>query len=143
VSNFIPDASVCMAWCFEDEINAYSEALLARLEADEEALVPHVWPLEIANALVKAKQRGRVTETQIAGFLEDLAEFAIIVDTLDKNRALTEVRHVADKYKLTAYDAAYLELAMRSSVALATFDDQLLEAAKAAGAAIVEDISHV
>ena len=72
MSAFIPDTSVSMAWCFEDETNPYSEELLARLEAHEEALVPCLWPLEVANALVKAKLRGRVTETQVAGFLEDL-----------------------------------------------------------------------
>ncbi len=83
MSDFIPDTSVSMAWCFEDEANPYSEALLARLEADEEALVPSLWPLEVANALVKAKQRGRVTESHIVGFLEDLLDFAIrIVQTL-------------------------------------------------------------
>ena len=121
MSAFIPDTSVSMAWCFDDETNPYSEALLARLEADEEALVPSLWPLEVANALVKAKQRGRVTEIQITGFLEDLGEFAIRVDTRGIARALTEVRFLAEQYQLTSYDAAYLELAMRTGVPLATF----------------------
>jgi predicted nucleic acid-binding protein len=127
-----------MAWCFEDETNAYSESLLARLEADEEALVPSLWPLEVANALVKAKQRGRVTETQIIGFLEDLSEFAINVDTRGIDRSLTEVRFLAEQYQLTSYDAAYLELAMRSGTPLATLDEQLRQAALAAGIQVVQ-----
>ena len=138
MSAFIPDASVSMAWCFEDETNAYSESLLARLEADEEALVPSLWPLEVANALVKAKQRGRVTETQIIGFLEDLSEFAINVDTRGIDRSLTEVRFLAEQYQLTLYDAAYLELAMRSGTPLATLDEQLRQAALAAGIQVVQ-----
>jgi predicted nucleic acid-binding protein len=138
VSAFIPDTSVSMAWCFEDETNPYSEALLAMLEANEEALVPSLWPLEVANALIKAKQRGRVTETQIIGFLEDLGEFAIRVDTQGIGRALTEVRFPAEQYRLTSYDAAYLELAMRTGVPLATVDGDLLEAALAAGVLVVQ-----
>jgi predicted nucleic acid-binding protein len=127
-----------MAWCFEDETNPYSESLLARLEADQEALVPSLWPLEVANALVVAKQRGRVTETQIIGFLEDLGEFAIRVDTQGIDRALTEVRFLAEQYQLTSYDAAYLELAMRTGVPLATLDEQLRQAALAAGVSVVQ-----
>jgi predicted nucleic acid-binding protein len=127
-----------MAWCFEDETNPYSESLLARLEADQEAFVPSLWPLEVANALVMAKQRGRVTETQIIGFLEDLGEFAIRVDTQGIDRALTEVRFLAEQYRLTSYDAAYLELAMRTGVPLATVDGDLLEAALAAGVLVVQ-----
>jgi predicted nucleic acid-binding protein len=127
-----------MAWCFEDETNPYSESLLARLEADQEALVPSLWPLEVANALVRAKQRGRVTETQIIGFLEDLGEFAIRVDTQGIDRALTEVRFLAEQYQLTSYDAAYLELAMRTGVPLATLDERLRQAALAAGVSVVQ-----
>jgi len=85
-----------MGWCFEDETNPYSEALLARLEADEEALVPSLWALEVGNALVNAKKRGRVTETEIIGFLQDLREFAIRIDNLSLDRALTEVRFLAE-----------------------------------------------
>ena len=138
MSAFILDTSVSMAWCFEDETNPYSESLLARLEADQEALVPSLWPLEVANALVVAKQRGRVTETQIIGFLEDLGEFAIRVDTQGIDRALTEVRFLAEQYQLTSYDAAYLELAMRTGVPLATLDEQLRQAALAAGVSVVQ-----
>jgi predicted nucleic acid-binding protein len=127
-----------MAWCFEDETNPYSEYLLARLEASEEALVPYVWPLEVANALVKAKQRGRVTETQIMGFLEDLDGFAIRVDTRGIDRALTEVRLLAEQYQLTSYGAAYLELAMRTAIPLATLDKQLRKAALAMGIPVVQ-----
>ena len=137
MSAFIPDTSVSMAWCFEDETNPYSESLLARLEANEEALVPSLWPLEVANALVKAKQRGRVTETQIIGFLEDPGEFDILVDTRGLDRALTEVRYLAEQYQLTSYDAAYLELAMRTGTPLATLDERLLQAASAAGIPVV------
>ena len=138
MSAFIPDTSVSMPWCFEDETNPYSEALLDRLEANEEALVPSLWPLEVANALVKAKQRGRITETQIIGFLEDLGEFAIRVDTRGIDRALTEVRFLAEQYQLTSYDAAYLELAMRTGVPLATLDERLRQAALAAGVPVVQ-----
>jgi predicted nucleic acid-binding protein len=127
-----------MGWCFEDETNPYSESLLARLEAGEEALVPSLWPLEVANVLVKAKQRGRVTETQIIGFLEDVGQFAIRVDTRGLDRALTEVRYLAEQHQLTSYDAAYLELAMRTGTPLATLDERLRQAALAAGVQVVQ-----
>ncbi len=100
-----------MPWCFGDESNPYSDALLARLEAGEEALVPCLWPFEVTNALVFAKQRGR---------------------------AVNEVRALAEPYRLTAYDAAYLELSMRADVPLATLDEALRRAVLAAGAKLLD-----
>lgn len=126
-----------MGWCFGDETNPYSEALLARLEADEEALVPSLWALEVGNALVNAKKQGRVSETEIIGFLQDLREFAIRMDNLSFDRALTEVRFLAEQYRITTYDAAYLELSMRTGVPLATLDARLSEAARGAGVQLV------
>jgi predicted nucleic acid-binding protein len=122
---FVPDASVTLPWCFEDERTPFTESLLNRIRAREEAIVPSHWPAEILNSLVQAKKRGRVPEEKIQRFLRDLSSFPILVD---HERSLTvweRVRSLAETHQLTAYDAAYLELAQRTGIPLATLDRDL------------------
>ena len=137
MSDFVLDTSVVMPWCFGDEANPLSDSLLRRLEAEEEATVPSLWPFEVSNALLSAKRKGRVTEAQILGFLEDLRSFRIRIDLEGQTRAFSDIRSLGEKYGITAYDAAYLELSMRTGVPLATLDEALKKAAAAAGAAVI------
>jgi len=127
------DASVALAWCFEDEANEYADGVLNSLV---EALVPGNWPLEMANSLVLAQRRKRIEPANVLRFVRFLAEVPITVDPLTAEKALKETLAVATERRLTAYDAAYLELAMRQGVPLATLDSDLRRAAQEAGAAL-------
>lgn len=130
---FVVDASVALAWCFADESGAAADEILARLQEDD-AIAPAIWPFEIANGLRSAERRGRLDEADIPGVRRLLAALPITVEALGLERALGEVLPLARALQLTAYDAAYLDLALRTGLALATVDDYLARAATAAGA---------
>ena len=130
--SLVVDASVTLAWLFEDESNAYTEKALSRLET-ENAMVPGIWLYEVANVLVLAERRGRITEAVSRQFRELLSRLPIQVDHLGQTELWSSATHLAREHGLTAYDAAYLELAMREGLPLATQDKALKEAARAAG----------
>jgi predicted nucleic acid-binding protein len=132
------DASVAVAWCFDDERTPYTERLLDQFAAGSEALVPAVWPAEVTNALLSAERSRRITLAQVRPFLDRLAGLAITIDPAQTARAFAGVLSVAREQNLTTYDAAYLELALREGLPLATLDRALRKAAKAAGVAILE-----
>ncbi len=131
MSGFVLDASLTMAWCFESDANEYTEGILARMENGEEALVPTLWRLEVVNALLKSKRQGKVTAERAAKFLAELRGFAIEVDDEAPARADNEIFQLGLKHQLSSYDAAYLELAIRRKLPLATEDNNLILAAKA------------
>jgi predicted nucleic acid-binding protein len=133
---FVVDASVALAWCFADEASPAADEILARLQEDD-AIAPSIWPLEIANGLRSAERRGRLDEADLPGVRRLLAALPIAVETLGLQRALGEVLPLARALQLTAYDAAYLDLALRTGFALATVDDYLAQAASAAGAELL------
>jgi predicted nucleic acid-binding protein len=135
--DFVVDASVTLTWCFEDEVQPYSENVLD-LFLGSSALVPSIWPLEIANALVVSERRGRLTEAQTARFVELLGELPIDVEELDLATALGPILATARAHGLSSYDAAYLELAARQGLPLASLADELIRAASAAGVRLVE-----
>ncbi len=135
---FVPDASVTLPWCFGDERTSYTEALLDRLIEGEEVIVPSHWPAEILNSLVQAKKRGRVPEEKVQGFLRDLSSFHILIDNERSLTVWERVRSLAETHRLTAYDAAYLELAQRTSVPLATLDRDLQKAVRAEKVPLLE-----
>jgi predicted nucleic acid-binding protein len=131
------DASLTLGWCFEDEANPFSDSVLAHLETDT-AVVPAVWPLEVANALVVGERRGRLTEAQTSRFLDLLAQLPIDVEPALPAAIFGAVISAARGHRLTSYDASYLELAERRGVPLATQDDRLREAAVTAGVSLVQ-----
>jgi len=134
---FVLDASVALAWSFRDEQNAYSHRMLRRLEADP-ALVPAVWLLEVANGLLVAERRGRFTAADVAQVYGTLADLPIEASDLTLDLALGPVVDLARAQELSAYDSAYLELAMREGLPLATQDEALLAAAERVGVSIVQ-----
>jgi predicted nucleic acid-binding protein len=138
MASFVIDASVTLPWCFDDEATAYTEGLLNRCAAGEEVLVASVWPLEITNGLLYAQRRGRVTAERVEQFLTQILRFRIQVEPFTTQQAVREVRQVAQAHQLTAYDAAYLALAHRFQLPLATLDAELITAAQAAGVRLVE-----
>lgn len=137
MNRFVTDSSVTMAWCFEDEASAYADAILDRLVV-EEAVVPALWPLEVANVLLVGERRARLTAADSARFLALLASLPITTDDETPQRALREILSLGREQRLSAYDAAYLELAMRLGIPLATQDDRLREAANHLGVAVID-----
>lgn len=131
---FILDASLALAWVLPDEASSYSDAILKRL-VEGRAWVPDLWPHEIANGLVMAQRRNRITSAQRALFIEELLKLPIEVANASARSVLEAQTALADRYALTGYDAAYLDLALRKGVALATQDKILSAAAVKAGVA--------
>ena len=133
--SFVLDNSVTMRWFFGDgkpqEI-AYASRVLDALK-DTHALVPVTWGLEVANVIARAEAKAWVTEARSEAFLAMLAEVDIEADPVTFSQALADTLHLARRYKLSAYDASYLELALRTGVPLATLDEDLQKAAKKAG----------
>lgn len=136
MTDLVIDASVALAWCFEDETTAATSEVLRRL-ADEAAAVPTTWRVEVANVLAMAERRRRITPAESAQFIAKLEGLAIIVDEETSPRAFTRILDLAREERLTAYDAAYLELAMRLGVPLASKDRDLCEAAERVGAGVI------
>jgi predicted nucleic acid-binding protein len=130
--SLVIDCSVTMAWYFKDEATPYTSAVRAAL-ATERAAVPVLWPLEVANVLLMGERRKRSTQAKATKWLRFLAALPIGVDTQTPALAFDMVLALARSHKLTAYDAAYLELAMRLGVPLAARDDTLEKAAHAVG----------
>jgi predicted nucleic acid-binding protein len=124
-----------MTWCFGDETNHYSEAVLQDL-ADTGAVVPSIWLLEMANVLLVAERRKRISKAQSRRFVELLQTLPIAVDDVSAARAWDGLLSLAREQQLSAYDAAYLELAMREGLPIATLDAALRKAAKRCGVAV-------
>lgn len=132
---FVLDNSVTMRWFFGDgkrhELAYAGRVLDAMREA--QALVPVTWGLEVANVVAKAEEKAVVTEARSGAFLEMLDEVDIEVDEATFKHSLSDTLQLARRYKLSAYDASYLELALRLGLDLATLDEDLQKAAKKAG----------
>lgn len=132
--SLVIDASVTMAWCFEDEATSATDELLARATT-EPCLVPALWRAEVANVLLVAERRGRVTAAQRDRFLALLDRVPATVEATAPDAAA--LIWLADKHQLSAYDAWYLWLAARTGSTLATVDARLATAARAAGVEVV------
>ena len=133
--SFVLVYSVTMRWFFGDgkpQELAYAGKILDAMK-HASALVPVTWGLEVANVLAKAEAKALVTEARSGAFLEMLEGVDIEVDTATFAHALSDTLQLARRFKLSAYDASYLELALRSGTSLATLDEDLQKAAKKAG----------
>lgn len=122
---FVLDASVAAAWAFQEETHPDASAALSRLQ-DEIAHVPTLFWYEIRNVLLVNERRGRITPANTERFLGELAILPIVVDPAPNE---STVLALARRHGLTVYDAAYLELAQRLAVPLATLDRALIQAA--------------
>ena len=132
MNRLVLDCSVTMAWCFENESDPRAEALLDAMSSST-AYVPGVWALEVANVLIVAERRGRLSEADADAFVSRIQEMSIEEEPIGACEVLNRMRSVAGRYGLSAYDAAYLELAMRLGIALGTLDAKLAQAAESAG----------
>lgn len=134
---FVVDASVTLSWCFADEGGALAEATLDALHAGE-VLVPAIWTLEVANVLLVVERRGRLTQAESEQFLGLLEKLPIHVDMTSAQAISQRILALGRDYRLSSYDAAYLELAMREGLPLATADAALLQAMAALGVPVFE-----
>jgi len=133
---FVADASVTTTWIFPDE----EPVLQKEMELQRASIrihVPSIWPLEMANVIVSALRRGRFPEHRIDEAVDYLAGLPVSVE--QDPAEISTLVGLATAYRLTADDAAYLELALRLGVPLATMDDGLLEAARSAGIPVLTD----
>ena len=137
MSGIVIDASLVLAWYFKDEKTAAVDAIWGRTDA-ERLTVPTHWFAEVANGMLVGERRRRSTEAQATLTIELLAGMDIAVDGDGTRHALTAILPLARQHGLTVYDAAYLELAMRLSLPLATLDAALAAAAHAAGVGVID-----
>lgn len=129
---FVLDTSIALAWCFEDEQTPAVMNLLDRV-VETGAVAPLLWPLETLNGLLMAERRRRIDAAKretLTSFLHDLP---IELDPNTAQKAWDTTRLLAERHRLTVHDAAYLELAARLRLPLATLDQALRDAAEAVG----------
>ena len=134
MTDFVLDNSVSMRWLLESPKVAdqkYAEIVLKSL-AEAGAIVPNLWHLEASNVLLGAEKRTEINHGDSEGFIIQLENLPIHVDPLTAHQTFSRIINIARTYKLSSYDASYLELAMREGVPLATLDNDLRKAAKKA-----------
>ena len=133
--NFVLDNSVTMRWFFGDGSEqdlGYAICVLDAMTAAE-AVVPGIWALEVANVLARAEIKGLVSEARSEAFVGMLRRMDIATDPATSVQAPSDTLHTARSYRLSSYDAAYLGLALRAALPVATVDEDLLRAAELAG----------
>jgi predicted nucleic acid-binding protein len=138
MATFVADASVTLAWCFQDEATAWTDGLLDRLRLGDRITVPAHWPTEVSNGLLMALRRKRILPERPDLFWEQLAALPIDVELPLTPGQAKAVLALCEQRGLTVYDAAYLELAKRKELSLATQDGALLKAARLEGVALEE-----
>ncbi len=131
--SFVIDASTTLCWAFSDESEKVADAARNRI-ARSHAFAPSLWWFELRNALIVNERRKRITEPEVDEFLDQVAQLAIMIDRSPDEAALLAL---ARRYRLTVYDAAYLELAQRRREPLATLDQKLAAAAQAESVGLI------
>lgn len=132
----ILDNSCTMAWLLRESTMADHDAFGQRL-TDEGAIVPVLWSLEVANALIQGARRNRIDRSDVRKFLVALEQLPIVIDRQTADRAWGATLGLTETHALTIYDAAYLELAVRLNLQLATLDRRLAAAARSEGIEVI------
>jgi predicted nucleic acid-binding protein len=133
VSRFVLDASIVLTWCFPDEESQKAQEVAERIAAGDRLIVPAFWRHEMLNALLVGEKRKRLTAELTQAFIDDLDRLPVDVDIASSAIVFNSVQALCRKHGLTAYDAAYLEIAIREKNGLATVDQDLRRAATAEG----------
>jgi predicted nucleic acid-binding protein len=131
LSGVVVDASVALAWCFPDEASEYADGILVALKG-QTIIAPAICGLELTNAMLIGERRKRLKQPEILRFVALLEGLSILQDDQAVSECVSNVLPLARNYGLLAYDAAYLELAIRHSASLATLDGDLRKAARRA-----------
>ncbi|EAM49817.1 type II toxin-antitoxin system VapC family toxin [Crocosphaera watsonii WH 8501] len=126
---FVLDCSISISWVLVDEDDDYANSILD-LMTDATAFVPEIWSLEVVNTLLVAERRNRMTIEQSEQAIKLLQSLPIVIDTLTSSQAFQQTLKLGREQSLASYDAAYLELALRKNLPLATNDNRLIEVAK-------------
>jgi predicted nucleic acid-binding protein len=137
VSRFVIDASVVLAWCFPDENADLAEKIARMFKQGGSAIAPSFWPHEVLNALLVGEKRKRISGRLIQTFLTDLAALPIVLEQFPVADVFGRIQSLSRERGLTAYDAAYLDLALIAGLPLATLDADLIRACGKAGVELV------
>lgn len=136
MNGVVVDASTALAWCFPDETSEYADGVLIALEGHT-ILVPAIWSLELANAVLVGERKKRLNQSEIKIFTTLLESLSIVEDTRSVGENISNVLPHA-----RTYDAAYLELSIRQAAPLATLDARLQKAANLAGVTLFKGEAH-
>jgi len=129
------DSSLAAAWCFPDERSDYTNAILQAISAPLEAIVPRLWAYEVRNSVLMGLRRKRITHADAQEFFESIKGLPIrLADPVSYDAVFS----LADRHGLTVYDAAYLDLALREGLPLASLDNALCKAASNSGVALFQ-----
>ena len=126
------DASVALAWCFPDEASDYADSVLLAVE-NQTVVVPAIWAVEITNALLVGERRKRIRQPEVRRFVDLMNGLSVVEDRQPFADTVSNVLPLAREYDLSAYDAAYLDVAVRHEIPLATLDVALQKACAAVG----------
>jgi predicted nucleic acid-binding protein len=137
VSRFVVDASVVLTWCFPDENAAMAQHVGGMFKQGGTAVAPSFWPHEVLNALLVGERRKRISKELVRSFLDDLAMLPIALERFPAGVVFDRIHRLSRDHGLTAYDAAYLDLALDSGLPLATLDEDLARASKKARVRLV------
>jgi predicted nucleic acid-binding protein len=138
VSRFVLDASVALTWCFPDENAAFARHVAGMFKRGDTAVVPSFWPHEVLNALLVGEKRRRISKELVRIFLDDLAVLPIRLEQFPASVVFDRIQRRSREYSLTAYDAAYQDLALEGGLPIATLDQDLRQACKKSGARLLE-----
>jgi len=134
---FVLDASITACWAFDDEDHPHARLAFDRMRS-EESVGPFLWSFEVRNILIVSERRGRISESDTATLLVHLSRLRIRADPVPDERAILRL---ARAHRPSVYDAAYLELAQREGLSLATLDTDLQTAAASEGVALVSGVA--
>jgi predicted nucleic acid-binding protein len=132
LKGIVIDASVALAWCFPDEASEYAESVLFAVE-NQTVIVPAIWAVEITNALLVGERRKRIRQPEIRRFVDLVKDLNVVEERQAFTDTVGKVLPLGREYDLSAYDAAYLDVAVRHEIPLATLDGPLQKACIAAG----------
>jgi predicted nucleic acid-binding protein len=135
MADFVLDASIAATWCFEDEATDYTQNILNAVSGTLNGTAPRLWAYEIRNSVLKGIRKARISERDGDLFLASLADLRI---SLTDPVVYDGIFAVAKQYGLTVYDAAYLDLAIREGLPLASLDQELRRAAAQAGVSMFQ-----
>ena len=139
MSRFVLDASIVLTWCFPDENTALAQYIADMFKRGDTAVAPSFWPHEVLNALLVGEKRKRISKELSRNFLDDLARLPVVLEQFPSKVVFDRIQSLSREHGLTAYDAAYLDLALDNGLPLATLDEELVRACKKARVRLVRE----